>query len=99
MSQRSRSVAPCPGILQTTVVVAAGPAAAFGLGNPKNVGSCPLSIAGVDVRGRPIMPSLSLQPGESVGWFSTPPGTTKIVFTGFDNCSGEAILEFDAPNS
>lgn len=102
---RSQLVSNCPGSLSAAIVIAVGDAARFGVGNPENVGSCPLSIGGLDANGN-LIPggadgptNLVLNPGDSVPWYTPPAGTVQLVFTCFSNCSnGQAILEFDTPN-
>jgi hypothetical protein len=102
---RSQLTSNCPGSLAAAIVIAVGDAARFGVGNPANIGTCPLSIGGLDANGNLIPggggngPSnLVLNPGDSVPWFTPPAGTVQLVFTCFSNCNGgQAILEFDTP--
>jgi hypothetical protein len=96
---RSITSPPCPGSLQTAHILAVYPATIFGVGHPKNTGGCPISIAGTDEQGRPIMPNLSLEPGKSKKWFYPPSGTVKIIVACFSNCSRTARLEYDTPNA
>lgn len=103
--QRSQLTSPCPGSLASATVIAVGDQARFGVGNPANVGTCPLSITGLDADGNPIgTPSgssqvnLVLNPGDTVPWYTPPAGTETLVFACFSNCyQGPAILEFDTP--
>ncbi|MDQ3742636.1 MAG: hypothetical protein M3320_06015 [Actinomycetota bacterium] len=97
---RSSISLPCPGSLATaTVVVHTPEQSQWGLGNPANVGSCPLSITGVDAAGNRIDPmsTFVLQPGESAQWYYPPAGTARIIAACFENCTGETVLEFDTP--
>ena len=99
----------CPGSLSNYTVIAVDPAASFGVGNPANIGSNPLSIGGLDASGNvaqrfdangQLTPaSLVLYPGDTAQWYTPPSGTMTLVFT----CSslvptGDTILEYDTPN-
>ncbi len=102
---RSQLVSNCPGSLSSAIVIAVGDAARFGISNPANTGTCPLSISGLDANGNVIpgdangAANLVLNPGDSVPWYTPPGGTVQLVFTCFSNCSGgQAILEFDTSN-
>lgn len=99
MVDRSTILIKCPGSRETAVVLAVGPATVFGVGNPKNIGDCPLSIGAEDENSRLLSPTLSLSPGESALHFDPPAGTYRILVAGFTNCTGEAILEYDTPNA
>lgn len=94
---RSRLTAPCPGTRENAVVIARGPAVSGGIGNPRNVGDCPLYIAALDARGEPIEERLRLAPGQSRRWYYPPEGTVEIAFACSSNCEGTATLELDTP--
>jgi len=103
---RTQLISNCPGSLAAAIVIAVGDAAMWGVSNPANIGTCPLSIAGLDTNGNLMaggggngQANLVLNPGDSVPWYTPPAGTVQLVFTCFSNCSsGQAILEFDTPN-
>jgi hypothetical protein len=94
---RSRLTSPCPGTRENAVVIARGPAVSGGIGNPRNVGDCPLYIAALDAAGEPIEERLKLEPGQSRRWYYPPQGTVEIAFACSSNCEGTATLEFDTP--
>jgi len=107
--QRSQLTTNCPGSLATATVIAVGDAARIGVSNPANVGSCPLSINGLDASGNlagfPISSggssnaNLILFPGDTVTWYTPPSNTETLVFACYANCyQGQAVLEFDTPN-
>ena len=101
---RSQLVSNCPGDLASATVIAVDNAARFGIGNPANVGACPLSIGALDTNGN-LIPGGSggnanvvLFPGDTIPWFTPPAGTVTLVFACFSNCyQGQAILEYDTP--
>jgi hypothetical protein len=108
--QRSQLTTICPGSVETATVIAVGDAARFGVGNPANVGDCPISINGLDANGAvcgfPIgapgtttNANLVLFPGDTVPWYTPPFNTEQLVFTAFSTWyQGDAVLEFDTPN-
>ena|SRR5215471_8233755 len=108
--QRSQLTTPCPGSVATATVIAVGDAARFGVGNPANIGNCPISINGLDANGvvcgypagtpgNTTNANLVLFPGDTVQWYTPPSNAEKLVFTAFsDWYQGQAILEFDTPN-
>lgn len=99
MADRSIIHIKCPGSRESAVVLAVYPATIMGVGNPKNLGDCPLSIAAEDSNGRLLRPNLALYPGQSQLRFSPPAGTHRILVAGFTDCTGSAILEYDTPNA
>jgi hypothetical protein len=107
--QRSQLLSSCPGSLTSATIIAVSDAARFGISNPANVGSVPLSINGLDANGNvcgfagggsnSTNANLVLFPGDSVQWYTPPSNTETLVFAAFSNCyQGQAVLEFDIPN-
>jgi hypothetical protein len=95
--QRSQVVLECPGTGWRTIIDTAWQSQ-FGVGNPKNVGTCELYVLCIDEDGAPIPPPLSLLPGDSRYWFTAQPRTTKIVAAcSTEYCHGQAVLEYDTP--
>ena len=93
MSDRSQRTTSCPGSLSTATTIAVGDAARFGIGNPANLGPCPITINGLDVYGNvcgfPIgtpgnttNANLVLFPGTTVQWYA-PPSNTETLVTGY----------------
>ena len=101
---RTQVALTCPGT-QTNykVIVHTAWQSRYGLGNPTNVGSCPLFLAPLGSDGEPIdngRKDVKLDPGGSVPWYYPPDGTAKIVAVCSKACSGgSAVLEYDTPNA
>jgi len=79
----------------------------FGVQNPANVGSFPLSIGALDQNGNIVDPThpLELQPGQNASVYYPPAGAASVITVGFTQwpdgtpINGTAILEFDTPNA
>jgi hypothetical protein len=101
MPDRSTIDIPCPGALENAVVIAVFPATVYGVGNPANIGSYPLSIGALDRSGTLLNPShpLELMPGESATWYYPPANAYKIIAVGWRNYYGTTTLEYDTPNA
>ncbi len=90
----------CPGSKENrTYISAPYPGSKWGVGHPKNIGDNTLRILCIDSNGDLIKDSSkALSPGESIAWFHPVEGTFIIAFV-CEASSGEAILEYDLPNS
>ena len=96
----------CPGTKTNgTVIVSTAWQAKYGLGNPKNIGSCvlfihPLNEDGEIIAENPHANHCQLFPGQSLPWYFPPPGTAQLVAFCAKVCDGgRAILEYDTPDS
>jgi hypothetical protein len=94
----------CPGTTSNyTVLVSTAWQAKYGLGNPKNVGSCDLFIHALDQDGEVIQKDRRggwLVPGQSLPWYYPPPGAVQLVAVCNRHCSeGDAVLEYDTPDN
>ena len=78
----------------STTIVSSQWQARFGLGNPKNVGNCTLSIRAVSNQGLLVT---IFPPGRSMLWYYPPKGTTRIEVEASPFCSREGLLEIDTP--
>lgn len=88
---------PCPGGVGNRVVIAQGAAAAHGVLNLVNSGTCPLAVGGFDANGRALQPHVTLGPGETLKFFVPPVGSATIAVVCFSNCNGQGSLQFDLP--
>lgn len=94
---RSQIPISSPGSLASAITIAVAPWCMYGIGNPSNVGDCPLSMGGLDERGRILQPHIWLNPGESKSWWGPPEGSSRLVVCAYSNHTGTAILEYDTP--
>ena len=98
---RKQSTAPCPGTPTNYRVLTNEFTTPYGVGNPTNVGDCPLRIMCYDKDGVSIKGSGEpLNPGQSLDWYWPVEGAAKIGFycEGGKEC-GKAILAYDTPAS
>jgi hypothetical protein len=97
MVDRSRAEAPCPGSRSNYVVILDSVwKCQWGLGHPRNIGTCTLYLDVLDGAGK-FMVHVELDPGHQVRWVKPPPGTAQLVLVCANDCLGRAILEYDTP--
>src|SRR5262245_26600881 len=94
----------CPGTATNfTILVSTAWQAKYGLGNPKNVGSCDLYLVPLNQEGDFIAKghrNVTLTPGQSLPWYYPPPEAAQIAAVCNKFCDGgRAILEYDTPDS
>jgi hypothetical protein len=82
----------CPGKKGIATIITEYPERLTGL---RNLGTCALSIAGLDADEKFIWPHAILQPGESLAEFLPPPGSQKVGFACWMDCDGTGILELE----
>ena len=101
MTDRSIAQPPCPGTATNFVVLIGSPwQCPFGIFNLVNTGGCKIFIHGVDDGGNPISAGfLALGPGEGTTFYKPSDGSAQVVVVCDSSCSGQALLEFDTPNS
>jgi hypothetical protein len=101
MVDRTTISAPCPGTATNYVtIIDSSWQCAYGIGNPLNTGNCQLFIHGMDANGAFINDGyLALNPGDSVGWYTPPSGSVKVVMACDSSCTGQTQLEYDLPNA
>lgn len=100
---RTSVTTPCPGTTSNGVVlINSSWQCAYGLANLANTGTTGrLYLIALDANGvfDPSLPDVYLDPGDTMAQYTPPPNAAQVLAVCCKDCSGQATLEYDAPNA